>query len=178
MWTHTRMSFSSHIFTSLPLVHTSNPDFLGRQLWLCFLPVREFSVRDFQNRLLADSRISTLRSSWLRWFEIPAFRKFMTPRLRRFVIPESRMFATPKFRRPKIPENRMFATPRLHRSKIPENRMCLAPEKHISRTSLNWMFRGWRVFLNSPTLSAIIIAACCSCLRSHLRRHHAYTWRI
>jgi hypothetical protein len=77
----------------------------------------------------------------------------MAPRLHRFVIPESRMFATPKFRRPKIPENRMFATPRLQRSKIPKNRMCLAPEKHISRTSLNSTFRGWRVFLNSPTLA-------------------------
>jgi hypothetical protein len=57
MWTHTRMSFSSHIFTSLPLVHTPNPDFLGRQHWLCFSLVREFPVRDFWNRLLADSRI-------------------------------------------------------------------------------------------------------------------------
>jgi hypothetical protein len=63
------------------------------------------------------------------------------------------MFATPKLRRPKIPENRVFATPRLHRSKIPENRMRLAPEKHISRTLLNSTFRGWRVFLNSPTLA-------------------------
>jgi hypothetical protein len=30
------MSFSSNIFTNLPLVHTQNPDFLGQQLWLCF----------------------------------------------------------------------------------------------------------------------------------------------
>jgi hypothetical protein len=28
MRTHTWMSFTSHIFTSLPLVHTPNPDFL------------------------------------------------------------------------------------------------------------------------------------------------------
>jgi hypothetical protein len=36
MWTHTRMSFPPYTFTSLPLVHTLNPDFLGPQLWLCF----------------------------------------------------------------------------------------------------------------------------------------------
>jgi hypothetical protein len=170
MWTHTRMSFSTHTFTSLPLVHTLNPDFLGRQLWLCFSLVREFSVRDF-------------RSSWLCRFEIPDFRMFMTSRLCRFKTPENRMFVTPRLRRPKIPENhlfatlrlrkpkipenrlfatlrlrrpkipenRLFATPRLRRPKIPENRMCPAPEKHISRTSLNSTFRGWRVFLNSPT---------------------------
>jgi hypothetical protein len=47
----------------------------------------------------------------------------------------------------------MFATLRLHRFEIPENHKCLAPEKHISRTSLNSTFRGWRVFLNSPTLA-------------------------
>jgi hypothetical protein len=46
----------------------------------------------------------------------------------------------------------MFANLKLRRSQIPENREFPAPEKHISRTSLNSTFRGWRVFLNSPTL--------------------------
>jgi hypothetical protein len=41
MWTHTWMSFTSHTFTSLPLVHTPNPDFLRQRLWLGFLLVRE-----------------------------------------------------------------------------------------------------------------------------------------
>jgi hypothetical protein len=50
MWTHTWMSFSSHTFTSLPLVHTLNPDFLGRQLWLCFSLVREFPCSWLQNQ--------------------------------------------------------------------------------------------------------------------------------
>jgi hypothetical protein len=45
----------------------------------------------------------------------------------------------------------MFANLKLRRSQIPENREFPAPEKHISRTSLNSTFRGWRVFLNSPT---------------------------
>jgi hypothetical protein len=136
MWTHTRMSFLSHIFTSLPLVHSLNPDFLG-QLWLCFfsgswIPPRMTSEPD--SRQIPESAV--LRSSWLCQFEVPGFRVFMTPSLRRF----------------KIPENRMFANLRLRRSKIPENRECPAPVKHISRTSLTSMFRGWRVFLNSPTI--------------------------
>jgi hypothetical protein len=29
MWTHTLMSFTTHTFTSVPLVHTLNPDFWG-----------------------------------------------------------------------------------------------------------------------------------------------------
>jgi hypothetical protein len=90
-------------------------------------------------------------SSWLRRFKIPDFRMFATPRLHRFKLPESRAFATPRLRRFEIPENRIFAIPRLRGFKIPENRECFAPEKHILRTSLNSTFRGWQVFLNSPT---------------------------
>jgi hypothetical protein len=47
------MSFTSYTFTSLPLVHTLNPDFLRRHLWLCFLLVRE------------SPRSVNLRASWL-----------------------------------------------------------------------------------------------------------------
>jgi hypothetical protein len=50
-----------------------------------------------------------------------------------------------------VQDSRIFATPRLCRSKIPKNRECFAPEKHILRIWLNSTFRGWRVFLNSPT---------------------------
>jgi hypothetical protein len=140
MWTHTRMSFPSHTFTSLQLVHTLNPDLLGWQLWLCFSLIREFPVQDF-------------RSSWLCRFEILDFRMFMIPMIHRFKIPENRMFVTPRLRGPKIPENRLFVTLRLRRPKIPENRMSLAPEKHISRTFLNSTFWAWQVFLNSPTIA-------------------------
>jgi hypothetical protein len=45
----------------------------------------------------------------------------------------------------------MFANLKLRKSLIPENREFPAPEKHISRTFSNSTFRGWRVFLNSPT---------------------------
>jgi hypothetical protein len=34
-----------------------------------------------------------------------------------------------------------------------ENHEFPVPEKHISRTSSDLTFRGWRVFLNSPTLA-------------------------
>jgi hypothetical protein len=101
MWTHTRMSFSSHTFTSLPLVHTPNPDFLGRQLWLCFSLVREFprsrlpnqtsdrfpnfpssEVRDF-----TGSRFQTFACSWLRGFADSRFPKIACPRLQGFAGP-------------------------------------------------------------------------------------------
>jgi hypothetical protein len=92
-------------------------------------------------------------SSWFRQFEIPDIRMFATPRLHRFKIPKNRMFTIPRLHRFKIPKNRMFAIPRLCRFKIPENRECFAPEKHILRILLNSTFRGWQVFLNSPTLA-------------------------
>jgi hypothetical protein len=92
-------------------------------------------------------------SSWLRQFEILDFRMFATPRLHRFKIPENRMFAILRLHRFKIPEIHVFAIPRLRRFKIPENRVCFAPEKHILRILLNSTFRGWQVFLNSPTVS-------------------------
>jgi hypothetical protein len=47
----------------------------------------------------------------------------------------------------------MFANLKLRRFQAPENREFPVPEKHISRTSSNSSFRGWRVFLNSPTLA-------------------------
>jgi hypothetical protein len=46
VWTLTGLSFSSNIFTNLPLVHTLNPDFLGQQLWLCFPPSSWMSSRE------------------------------------------------------------------------------------------------------------------------------------
>jgi hypothetical protein len=45
----------------------------------------------------------------------------------------------------------MFANLKLRRFQALENREFPVPEKHTSRTSSNSTFRGWRVFLNSPT---------------------------
>jgi hypothetical protein len=130
------MSFSSNIFTSLPPVHTQNPDFLGRQLWHCFFAgswISPCMTPELGPRQTPES--AALRSSRHRQLEISGFRMFATPHLLRITIPEIRKFANLKLRRFQAPENR----------EIP------APEKHTSRTSSNSTFRGWRVFLNSPT---------------------------
>jgi hypothetical protein len=87
------MSFTPYTFTSLPLVHTLNPNFLRRHLWLCFLLVREFprsgnlrapwlpnlTFNGFPN--FADSR-----SSWPCRFMASSLHEFATPRLREFKI--------------------------------------------------------------------------------------------
>jgi hypothetical protein len=124
--------------TTLTLLHTSS--------WISLFVTSE---PDF--RQILEFPVSW--SSWLRRSEIPENRVFATPRLRRFEIPENRVFATPRLRRFENTENRMFATSSLRRFKIPRNRKCSAPEKHISGTSLDSTFRGWQVFLNSPTLA-------------------------
>jgi hypothetical protein len=67
-------------------------------------------------------------------------------------IPGSRVFVTPPSRRIRIPELCTFANSRLRRSQVSENREFPALEKHALKTSLSSMFRGWRVFLNSPTI--------------------------
>jgi hypothetical protein len=106
------MSFTSHTFTSLPLVHTLNSDFLRRQLWLCFLLVRECSrsgslhapwfPNSFSNIFpnFADSR-----SSWLRRFMALSLHEFATSGLSRFKTPRLREFGSPV--------HRAFLTPRL-----------------------------------------------------------------
>jgi hypothetical protein len=153
MWTHTQMSFSSHTFTSLPLVHTLNPDFLRRQLWLCFLLVCEFPC-SWLRRFEIPNRC-VFATPRLRRFKIPDHCVFATPRLHRFKIPNYRVFATPRFRRFKIPYHREFMTSGLRRFEIPENRKCFAPKKHISRTLLNFdvsRVTGFPEFPNSLLL--------------------------
>jgi hypothetical protein len=95
------MSFTSHTFTSLPLVHTLNPDFLRQQLWLCFLLVREsprsgnLHVPWFPNsssiRLpnFTDSWFHDFTGSWLRVFTSSRFRGFAGSRPR--IIARSRL---------------------------------------------------------------------------------------
>jgi hypothetical protein len=138
VWTHTWLSFSPNIFTNLPLVHTLNPDFLGLQLWLCFSP---------------GSRMSSHKTSEPGFQQIPE--SVILPKFgpSTVEIPGSRMFVTSPLRRIKIPEFCTFANSWLHRFQASENREFLAPEKHALRTLLSLTFRGWRVFLNSPTLA-------------------------
>jgi hypothetical protein len=129
------MSFSSNIFTNLPLVHTLNPDFLGQQLWLYFSVGSRLSSRVTPE--LGPQRIpesAVLRSSRHRQLEVPGFRMFVTPFLHQV----------------EIPELHTFANSRLHRFQASENREFPTPEKHVSRTLSSLSFRGWRVFLSSP----------------------------
>jgi hypothetical protein len=120
-------------------------------LLLTCLWIPLFMTFEPDSRWIPESPV--FRNSWLRRFEIPDRCVFATLRLRKFKIPDHREFATPRLRRFKIPDHREFTTTGFRRFEIPQNRKCFAPEKHISRASLNSMFRGWRVFLNSPTLA-------------------------
>jgi hypothetical protein len=99
------MSFTSHIFTSLPLVHTLNPDFLRRHLWLCFLLVRE-SPRSGNLHVpwlpnsssiilpnFTDSRFHDFAGSWLRVFTSSRLRGFAGSWLRVFTSSRLRGFA-------------------------------------------------------------------------------------
>jgi hypothetical protein len=128
--THTQMSFTSHIFTSLPLVHTLNLDFLRRYLWLCFLLVRESPAQEIFT--YCDSIIlpnfTDSRSSWFRRFTALSLYEFATSRLRRFKIPSHRAFATPRLREFRIPGHCVFATPRLREFQIQDLREFFAPE--------------------------------------------------
>jgi hypothetical protein len=119
------MSFTSrdlrgwfHIFTSLPLVHTSNPDFWGYVFDLAsswfpnpsFMKIftyhdsrilqvsdritsqvcdsRASRVHDFRALQVHDSRASQVNDSRASRFMIPALREFMISELRRFMISE------------------------------------------------------------------------------------------
>jgi hypothetical protein len=91
------MSFTSHTFTSLPLVHTLNPDFLRRQLWLCFLLVRECSRSGSLHAPWFPNSSSNIfpnfadsRSSWLRRFMALSLHEFATSGPSRFKIPSYR----------------------------------------------------------------------------------------
>jgi hypothetical protein len=150
VWTHTGLSFSANIFTNLPLVHTLNPDFLGQQLWLCFSPgswmssreTPELGLQQFPELAFASPLVRACPRAWL-------------PNS----APDSSRFRASAcswlhfFTEPRFPNRCTFANSRLHRFQASENREFPAPKKHASRTLLNSTFRGWRVFLNSPTLA-------------------------
>jgi hypothetical protein len=128
MWTHTWMFFTSHTFTSLPLVHTPNPDFLRQRLWLGFLLVRESphsgnlhtprlpnsNFSGFPNSV--DSRFHGFADSWLQ-----VFTGSRPQELRRSKASDLHRFATSELRRFKIRDLRKFATSELRRLKSPEN---------------------------------------------------------
>jgi hypothetical protein len=136
MWTHTWMSFTSHTFTSLPLVHTPNPDFWGNvfdlaSCWFAsLLFIETFTRHNLWIWSSVGFRISQISvpyllrfvTSGLRRFKIPDLRRFATSGLRRFKIPDHRRFATSGLRRFKYIDLRRFATWGLRRFKIPDLR--------------------------------------------------------
>jgi hypothetical protein len=116
VWTHTRMSFSSNIFTNQPLVHTLNPDFLGQQLWLCFSAGSWMSPRVTPELSLRHIP----ESVGLRFFIGSCMSSRVTPKLGPWQIPEPAIFRSSRHRQLETPGFRMFVTPFLHRIKIPE----------------------------------------------------------
>jgi hypothetical protein len=151
------MSFTSHTFTSLPLVHTLNPDFFETTTltllltgsWM--LSSGSFHAPWFPNSFstifpnFADSR-----SSWLRRFKASSLHEFATSGPSRFKTPSRRAFATSRVRESSSLCIRDFKT-----SWIPDSRSLwvVFPWKLTSQIWLTSTFRGWRVFLNSPTNS-------------------------
>jgi hypothetical protein len=87
---------------------------------------------------------------WFCRFMTSGLHKFATSEPRRFEIPDLRKFVTSELRRFEIPDLRKFATSELQNSRSSQVRDSW---KLISRISYNSTFRGWQVFLNSPTLA-------------------------
>jgi hypothetical protein len=156
--------FSSHTFTSLPLVHTLNPDFLRRHLWLCFLLVCESPrsgnlhvpwLSNSSSIILpnfTDSRSSRLcrfmgSSLWLRVFTNSRPRSFAGPRFQAIARTRLRGFESSGLQTTAHSHLRDFASFRLQIHAIS---LSLKTYSRISWTST---FRGWQVFLNSPTLA-------------------------
>jgi hypothetical protein len=118
VWTCTWMPFSSHTFTSLPLVHTPNPDFLRRRLWLGFPLIRESphpgnlhtswlpnsNFSKFSN--FADFQFRDFAGSWLRVFTGSRpqgltgsrFQIFTSSRFLSFAGPGPQISASPRLR--------------------------------------------------------------------------------
>jgi hypothetical protein len=128
MWTHTWMSFTSHTFTSLPLVHTSNPDFWGNvfdlaSYWFTsLLFIETFTRHNLRIWSSVDFWISQILILEFHRSRIPDFLRFVTSGLRRFKIPDLHRFATSGLRWFKIPDLRRFATSGLRGFKIPDLR--------------------------------------------------------
>jgi hypothetical protein len=169
------MSFTSHIFTSMPLVHTLNPDFLRRHLWLCFLLVREsprsgnLHVPWFPNSSsIILPNFTDSRSSWLCRFMALSLYEFATSRLRGFKIRTSRVRdpETSQVQDSTPSRVRDSETSRVQDSRPPrvrDSETSGVQDSRSSRVLCSWKltlqislistFRGWQVFLNSPALS-------------------------
>jgi hypothetical protein len=153
MWTHTWMSFTSHIFTSLPLVHTQNPDFLRQHLWLSFLLIRESphsgnlhtprlpnsNFSGFPNS--ADSLFHGFADSWLQVFTGSRPQELRRFKVQIFTGSRLRSFAGSRFE--------IFASSRLQ---------SFAGWRFVKTHFTNFVkldVSRWQIFLNSSTVSFI-----------------------
>jgi hypothetical protein len=158
------MSFSSNIFTNLPLVHTQNPDFLGQQLWLCFSVgswmsprvTPEPGPRQIPESAFASSSVHACLRPWLP--------NWVSDRFPNQPPSEVRAIASSRFRASACSRLHVFTeswSPNFTHSRI-RGFAGSRPPKIVSSLFLKNMpqelcqiltFRVWRVFLNSPTLA-------------------------
>jgi hypothetical protein len=142
------MSFTSHTFTSLSLVHMPNPDFWGNVFDL--VSRRFASLLFIETSTYHNLRIWSSIDSRISQIPVPDLRRFATSGLRRFEIPDLRRFAISGLRRFASLDLRRFATSGLRRFTIPDLHRFNAPEKLISWISSNTTFWGWRIFPEFP----------------------------
>jgi hypothetical protein len=115
------MSFTSHTFTSLPLVHTPNSNFWGNVFDLAsnrfasLLFIETSRHHNLRIWFSIDSRISQIPVPDLRRFEILDLHRFATSEVRRFEIPDLHRFATSGLRGFETSDLRRFVTSGLRR---------------------------------------------------------------
>jgi hypothetical protein len=153
------MYFTSHTFTSLPLVHTLNPDFFETTtLTLLLTDSWMLSFRKFSRTLIPE----------LVLHHIPEFRRFpqfVASQVHGFESSRIRNLGAQQVQDSEPSRVRDSGTSRVRQSSslcirdfkttwIPNSRSLwvLCPWKLTSQISLTSTFRGWRVFLNYPTL--------------------------
>jgi hypothetical protein len=166
------MSFTSldlrgwfHIFTSLPLVHTLNPDFLKLRLWLGFPQIPESFIHNSRisgvwTNDFASSWFQSFAGSWFQifagsWFQIIAdsrledfaglwFRIFTDSRLEGFAGSWLQSF-TYSITLQRTADSREIASFSCYFRILFENLFHEIQQTHC--------FEGVRFFLNSPTLA-------------------------
>jgi hypothetical protein len=145
------MSFTSHTFTSLPLVHTPNPDFfettsltlLITGSWISSFRKSSCAVTsEFDLQQIPE--FCRLPISWFHRFMTSGLYEFATSKLRRFKIPGLRTFANSELRRFEIPDLRMSATSELRRFEIPDLRTSDVPESSFHEFHKPRCFEGDR----------------------------------
>jgi hypothetical protein len=183
MWTHTWMSFTSHTFTSLPLVHTPNLDFWGNVFdlassWFASLlfietftrhnlriwssvgfRISQILVQDllrFTTPGLCRFKIQIFADSRLQGFAGSRFQIFEDSRLRGFAGSRFQIFADSRLRGFAGSRFQIFVDSRLRGfigSRFKIFAMFNHPENSFREAWQTRHFEGGRFFLNSSTLA-------------------------